>query len=94
MITSTSSADRTPRPEQLAPVVKPAARPDAGRMDRISTEQAEFLRGALERQPEIRPEVVARGRELAADPSYPSLDVLRQVAAQILAAPDLSENDV
>lgn len=94
MITSTSSADRTPRPEQLAPVAKPVARPEATRSDRISTEQAEFLRAALERQPAVRPEVVARGRELAADPSYPSMEVLRNVAGQILAAPDLSESDV
>lgn len=93
MITSTSSADRTPRPEQLAPVAKPVVSPESARADRISTEQAEFLRAALARQPEVRPEVVARGRELAADPSYPSLDVLRHVAGQILASPDLSESE-
>lgn len=94
MITSTSSADRTPRPEQIAPVAKPVVRSEAARPDRISTEQAEFLRAALERQPAVRPEVVARGRELAADPSYPSMEVLRHVAGQILAAPDLSESDL
>jgi len=93
MITSTSSADRTPRPEQLAPAAKPVVRPETARTDRISTEQAEFLRGALERQPAIRPEVVARGRELAADRSYPSMDVMRNVAEQIIAAPDLSESE-
>jgi len=93
MITSTSSADRTPRPEQLAPTAKPVARPEPVRSDRISTEQAEFLRSALALQPAVRPEVVARGRELAADPSYPSMDVMRSVAQQIIAAPDLSEID-
>jgi hypothetical protein len=92
MITTTSSADRTTRPEQLAPAAKPAARPEAVRTDRISTEQAEFLRAALTRHPEIRPEFVTRGRELAADPSYPSFEVLRNVAGQILSAPDLSED--
>jgi hypothetical protein len=92
MITSTSSADRTPRPEQLAPVAKPAVRTETARTDRISTEQAEFLRSALVRHPEIRPEVVARGRELAADPSYPSFEIMRNVASQIVNAPDLSND--
>jgi len=49
------------------------------------------LRGALERQPAIRPEVVERARALMADPGYPSLEVIKSVAAQIVAAPDLSE---
>lgn len=93
MITSTSSADRAPRPEQLAPAAKPVARPEAARTDRISTESAEFLRAALASQPAIRPEVVARGRKLAADPSYPSMEVMRNVAQQIIAAPDLSESE-
>lgn len=93
MITSTSSADRTPRPEQLAPAPKPVVRPETARTDRISTEQAEFLRSELARQPAVRPEVVARGRELAADPSYPSMEVMRNVAQQIIAAPDLSESE-
>jgi len=92
MITSTSSADRTLRPEQLPPPAKPVARTEASPTDRISTAQAEYLQGALTRHPEIRPEVVARGRELAADPSYPSFEILRNVAGQILSAPDLSEN--
>lgn len=57
----------------------------------MSTEHAAFLRSELERQPEIRPEVVERARGLAADPNYPPHAVLQHVAAQILAAPDLSE---
>lgn len=60
--------------------------------DRISTENAAFLRAELQRQPEIRPEVVARARELAADPGYPPITTLREVARQILASPDLTED--
>lgn len=59
----------------------------------MSTENAEFLRAELARQPEIRPEVVERARGLAADSAYPPVEVARHVAAQILAAPDLSENE-
>ncbi len=77
----------------VAPAGQTAARPLAPRPDRISTESAAFLRAELARQPEIRPEVVARGKELAADPSYPSFETLRNVAQQILKAPDLSESE-
>ena len=52
-----------------------------------------FLRSELIRQPEIRPDVVARARALAADPNYPPMETLRAVALQILRAPDLSEDD-
>ncbi len=61
--------------------------------DKISTEQAAFLKTALERQPAVRPEVVARARALAADSNYPPAAVLRKVAEQILAAPDLTEDE-
>ena len=67
---------------------------EAGRrLDQISTESADFLRAELQRQPEIRPEVVARARALAADPNYPPMAAIRKVAAQILASPDWSEDE-
>lgn len=93
MISSTSSTDRTVRPE-LVPAAGPSGgRPTAPRPDLISTENAAFLRAELERQPEVRPEVVARAKELAADPGYPSFEIMKDVASQILAAPDLSEDE-
>ena len=42
----------------------------------------------------LRPEVVARGRMLAADPDYPRMDDLRVVAQQTLRSRDLSEDDL
>ena len=48
---------------------------------------------ALAAQPEIRPEVVARGQALAADPNYPSTDILRSVAAKLIASPDLTADE-
>ncbi len=91
MISSTSSTDRTVRPELVAAAGPAGSRPAAPRPDRISTENAAFLRAELARQPEVRPEVVARAKELAADPHYPSFEILKNVAGQILASPDLSE---
>ena len=58
----------------------------------ISTESAAYLRGALARQPAIRPEVVERARALAADPTYPSAAVINHVARKIVASPDISED--
>lgn len=93
MISSTSSSDRAARPEPISAPGNTAARPLSPRPDRISTESAAFLRAALQRQPEIRPEVVARAQALAADPSYPPPEVIGKVAERILAAPDLSEDE-
>jgi hypothetical protein len=61
-------------------------------LDQISIENAVFLRAELARQPEIRAEVVARARELAADPGYPPAEAVRKIADQILRSPDLSED--
>lgn len=93
MISSASSPDRASRADLVSAPGQPAPRPYAPRPDRISTESATFLRGALERQPAVRSEVVERARALAADPSYPSAQVIKRVAEQIVAAPDLSEDE-
>ena len=93
MISSTSSTDRAVRPEMVPAAGPSAGRPQAPRPDQISTENAAFLRSELQRQPEVRPEVVERARALAEDPNYPSLEMLREVATQILASPDLSEDE-
>ncbi len=91
MINSTSSSDRTNRAEPiLAPAPKTATTVSA--KDNFSASNTAVLRNALEAQPEIRPEVVARGKVLAADPTYPSTSVLRAVGAKILNSPDLSED--
>lgn len=92
MINSTSPSDRTPRAESVEltrpkVVIRP---PDNS--DQFSTENSSALRVALSRQPEIRPEVVERGRALAADSSYPSADILRNVGKVILNSPDFSED--
>ena len=93
MISSTSSTDRAARPDALSAPAQSTERPYKPSPDQISTENAAFLRSELQRQPEIRPEVVERARALAADPSYPSHAVLREVAQQILKSPDLSEDE-
>jgi hypothetical protein len=92
MISSTSSSDRAIRPELPSASGPISARPSTPRPDQISTESAAFLRAELVRQPEVRPEVVERGRTLAADPHYPSSSIIQSIAGKILASPDLSED--
>ena len=63
------------------------------RSDKLSIENAALLRAELTRQPEIRADVVERARALAADPNYPSTQVLQQVGRAILNSPDLSDDE-
>lgn len=89
MIQSTSSSNGTIRTDAVsaAPFKSPSYRLGA---DQLSTDKTELVRAALARQPEVRPEVVERGRALAADPAYPSADIMRRVSETILRSPDLS----
>jgi len=90
MINSTSSSDRVLRPD--GPVHHtPTHHARGAGADRFSPENSKALQAALSDQPEIRPDVVARARVLAADPSYPSPAVLRQVGQVILGSPDPTE---
>lgn len=91
MISSTSNSDKILRPDLPTAVGQSGSRPAAERPDQFTNERTAWLKSAVEQQPAIRPEVVARARALAADPDYPSPRVIQQVARQILAAPDLSE---
>jgi hypothetical protein len=93
MISSASSSDRAGRPELGSTTSESPTRATAPQRDRISTGQAAFLRAELIRQPEVRADVVARAQKLAADPNYPGPDVLRDIAGQILASRDASEQD-
>jgi hypothetical protein len=93
MITSTTSTDRTARPEILPTPAKPTSRSQEARLeDQVSIENAVFLRAELARQPEVRSEVVARARALAADPGYPPREAVEKVAQMILQSRDLSED--
>jgi hypothetical protein len=93
MINSTTSTDRTLRTDTVASTGPAAPRQAAPRPDQLSTDSAAFLRSELERQPEIRPDVVERARALAADANYPSREVLSKVGEMILRSPDLSEDE-
>ena len=63
------------------PAVKSAKTPkEPATSDTPQIAKQEKLLGALANEPEVRPEEVARGKELAADPNYPSDDLLAKLA--------------
>jgi hypothetical protein len=90
MINPTSSSDRVLRPEPPVLHAKTTAASNPG-ADTFTPWNTEALKSALQAQPEVRPDVVARGKALAADPSYPSPEILRRVGEAILRSPDLTE---
>lgn len=54
------------------------------RGDSLSVERSMAIDNAMSRIPEIRPEVVARGKALLADPNYPGSQISERVAALIV----------
>jgi hypothetical protein len=93
MIHSASSSSSAARNDAIAA----AANASVTRLPREATDQIHIdktaaLRAGLDQVPEIRPEVVARARALAADPSYPSDEIIRHVSSLIVNSPDLSED--
>ena len=92
MIPSMSSPDRSASASAVPSSDQTGTRPPRLRPDQVSIQGAAILRTALDRVPSIRPGVVERGRALASDPGYPPAALIRHVAAQLLDAPDLSED--
>jgi hypothetical protein len=57
-----------------------ASGPAAPVPDEVALRKVATLLTMLENNPEIRPDVVARGRALAADASYPPPDIINKLA--------------
>jgi len=70
----------------------PQNKVESSQPDSLSTSHAETLHRALEANPEIRPEMVELGRKLAADPSYPPLEIIEQLSKLFLNSADPSES--
>ena len=90
MIQSTSSSNGPLRPDSVPASSTRFPFPKVG-ADHLSADKTSLVRSVLSRQMEIRPEVVERGRVLAADPAYPSVDIIRRVAELIVRSPDLTD---
>ena len=91
MIHSTSPSDRSLRPD-AAPASTPRLALRASGSDQFSSANSTALRAALAQHPEIRPEAVAKARLLAADPAYPSPQIIRRIGEAILGSPDPADD--
>lgn len=74
-----------PRPIEPTLPAHPAADPVVAPPDNTSLRRVAALLAMLENKPAVRPEVVARGRALAADASYPPPDILSKLAGLIVS---------
>lgn len=94
MIHSTSNSNSLPGgvpPVGGKPAGKPA--PVVQSRDTLDTTASTALRNALAALPEIRPEVVEKGRELAVDANYPPRAIIEDIARLFVQSQDLSSQD-
>lgn len=91
MIDSTSSSTGASGANALTPgLSKFTVQRSNATGDRLSSSGADQLRELIAAEPEVRPEMVARGRALAADPGYPPSQVIDHLAALLVNSPDLA----
>lgn len=83
MIHSTSNIHGFTRMDAAGNLPSKAATPQAHShesSERLSSANTQSLREALNKTPEIRPEVVDKGKELAVDPNYPPRELIERLA--------------
>ncbi len=69
----------------------PVSQPTPESSDRLSNSNSQALQTALSNTPEVRPDVVARGKQLALDPDYPPLEIINGLARFMTQSKDLSD---
>ena len=95
MISSASNTPGQPLPGSLASTgPKPASTSASytSTQESLSSDNTDSLRSALAATPEVRPEVVEKGKQLAASPTYPALAIIESLAALITKSEDLSNH--
>ncbi len=82
-----SAAKNSTPSRPIEPQAPSGAAPEAAPtpQDNVALRRVAALLSMLENNPEIRPEVVARGRALAADPTYPPPDIINKLAGLIVS---------
>jgi hypothetical protein len=72
-------------PSKTRPKSAPgAAEPSGAPANETTASRNERLTEALAKEPDIRPEVLERARELASDPNYPGPNVFAKLAARLV----------
>jgi hypothetical protein len=79
-----TAAKSTMSSSPIEPQAPSTPAPAAPSPDPVVVHRVAALLAALENKPEVRSEVVARGRALAADPSYPPPDIINKLAGMVV----------
>jgi uncharacterized membrane protein len=61
--------------------------------ERLSSSNTEALREALKNSPEIRPEVVEKGKQLAVDPNYPPRQLIESLAKLMVDSRETADSE-
>jgi hypothetical protein len=78
--TTTTTTSRATEQTPSAPTVEPTLH----EADPVDVRRVATLLVMLENKPQVRPEVLARGRALAADPTYPQPDIINKLAGMVI----------
>ena len=76
-------SDAVQMPSKTRAKSTPAATEPAGTSETETTSRKERLAAALANEPEIRPEMLERARQLASDPNYPGPNLFAKLAARM-----------
>ena len=95
MISSASNTPGQPLPGLTTPAgqkLAPSAAPTntAAAQESLSANNTDSLRSALAALPEVRPGVVEKGKQLAADSNYPPRVIIEKLAELIAQSDDLT----
>lgn len=93
MINSTSKTDSILRPDANLTGRQAQVRPAAVRTndaDTINVSSQATLQDALSSQPEVRPEVVERAKQLMVDANYPPKEIIRRLSEMLIKSDDPS----
>jgi hypothetical protein len=70
-------------PIQPGPFTPPTPESESAAHDQAAIRRVAAMLSMLENKPEVRPEVLARGRALAAEPLYPPPEIIHKLAGLI-----------
>ena len=96
MIHSTSNLHGYNRMDPVALSVAkqpPTPSTDTESGERLSSANTQALREALNNSPEIRSDVVAKGKALAVDPNYPPREIIEGLAKLMVETRDAAESE-
>jgi len=97
MIHSASNTPGQPRPDAIAasdrkPLASaPASTTISG--ETLSSSSSDALRAALAATPEIRPEMVEKGKSFVVDANYPPRAIINDLAELFVKTQDLAQQD-